>query len=70
MDQQQLLQVPELRNGNIGTPSSLEALDTRDTNANMRRLDHADIIGTVSDGQEDRSGILLDKLDDESFLQR
>jgi len=53
MDQQQLLQVPELGNGNIGTPSSLETFDTRDTNANMRRLDHADIIGTISDGQED-----------------
>jgi hypothetical protein len=55
MDQQQLLQVPELRNGNIGTPSSLETFDTGDTNTNVRRLDHADIIGTVSDSQEDRS---------------
>ena len=54
MDEQQLLQEPELRDGNIGTPSSLETFDTRDTNADMRRLDHADIIGTVSDGQKDR----------------
>jgi hypothetical protein len=36
----------------------------------MRSLDHADIIGTISDGQEDRGRILLDKLDDESLLQR
>lgn len=53
MDQEQLLQVPELGNGNIGTPSGLEAFNTRDTNANMRCLDHANIIGTISDGQED-----------------
>ena len=54
MDEQQLLQEPELRDGNIGTPSSLETFDTRDTNTDMRRLDHADIIGTVSNGQKDR----------------
>jgi hypothetical protein len=54
MDQQQLLQEPELRNSNICTPSSLETFDTRDTNTDMCGLDHADIIGTVSNGQEDR----------------
>jgi len=54
MDQQQLLQEPELRNGNIGAPSSLKTFNTRDTNTDMCRLDHADIIGTVPDGQKDR----------------
>ena len=52
MDQQQLLQVPELGNGDIGTPSSLETFNTRYTNANVCRLDHADIVGTISDRQE------------------
>jgi hypothetical protein len=39
-------------------------LDTRDANANVCCLYHADVIGTVPDGQQDGFLVLFDKFYD------
>lgn len=70
MDEQQLLEVPELRNGNVGRACGLETFNTRDTNANVRSLDHADVVGAVTDCEQNGLLVLLDELDDECLLQR
>jgi hypothetical protein len=43
--------------------------NARDTNADVRCLDHADIICTITDGKKDRLEVLLDQFDNKGFLQ-
>lgn len=70
MDEQQLLEVPELRDGNVGRACGLETFDTRDTDANVCSLDHADVVGAVANCEQDGLLVLLDEFDDECLLQR
>jgi hypothetical protein len=44
-------------------------LDSRDPHTHMRCLDHAHVVRTVTDCQENALLVLLDKFDDESFLK-
>lgn len=53
MDQQELAQVSELPDSNIGTSCCLQALNAADAHANVCRLDHGNIVGTITDGQEE-----------------
>jgi hypothetical protein len=69
MHQQQLLQEPKLTDRDIRTPRRLQALNTRDANADMSGLDHGDVVGAVSDREEDRFQVLFDEFDDEGFLE-
>lgn len=69
MHKQQLSQVSELTNGDISAPRRLKTLNPTDANADVRRLDHGDVVGTVADGQQDCFEISLDELDDQRFLQ-
>jgi len=66
---QQLPQVSELTNSDISTPRRLKTLNPTDANADVRRLDHGDVIGTVADSQQDCFEVALDELDDQRFLQ-
>jgi hypothetical protein len=87
MNKQKLLEVPELRNGEVGRTSCLKTLknmltcaqararadqdlETGYTDTNMRSLDHADVICTVTDRKQQRVGVFLDELDHERLLQR
>jgi hypothetical protein len=70
VDEQQLLQVLELRDGDVGRPRRLETFDARDADANVRCLNHGHVVGAVADGKQDRFGIVLDELDNERLLQR
>lgn len=45
-------------------------LYARDSDTDVSRLDHADIVGTVSDREEWRLGTPLDQFDHKSLLQR
>ena len=45
-------------------------LDARDAHPDVRRLDHAHVVGTIPDREQDRFLVLLDKLDHERLLQR
>jgi len=45
-------------------------LHTRNADAYVRRLDHADIVGAVSDGQKNCFLVLLDELDHQRLLER
>lgn len=69
VDKQQLLQVPELADGDVGGTRSLQAFVTRDADSDVRSLDHRDVVRTVADSEQDRLEVLLDKLDDESLLE-
>ena len=51
MNQQQLLQKPKLADRNIGTPGRLKTLDARDTDTDVRGLDHADVVRAVADSE-------------------
>jgi hypothetical protein len=66
---QQLSQETELRDGDIGGSSCLQAFHTGDTDTDVSRLDHADIVRSVPDGEKRGVGASLDKFDNESFLQ-
>lgn len=45
-------------------------LYTRNTNADMSSLNHADIVCSITDSKQRSAGAPLDQLDDESLLQR
>lgn len=45
-------------------------LDTGNTNTYVRGLDHAYVVGTVTDSQKDGFLVLLDQLDHQCLLQR
>lgn len=70
MHKEQLLEVAKLSDCNIGTSGSLETFDTADTDTHMGSLDHGNIVGTVTDGQQQRLAVMLDQLDNQSFLER
>lgn len=70
VDEQQLLEILELRDGYVRRAGRLETLNARDPYADVRGLDHGHVVGAVTDGQEDRLGIVLDELDNERLLQR
>lgn len=55
----------ESKTGQVGT-----RLDPRDADSDMRRLNHADVVGTISNGQQRSVGAPLDELDNERFLKR
>ena len=52
MHEEELAQVPELTDGDIRRSRCLQAFDTTDTNPDMRSLDHADVVGAISYGEE------------------
>ena len=58
-----------MANGNIRTSGRLEAFDTTDSDTNMSSLDHTDVVGAITNGQQERLEIALDQLDDQGFLQ-
>lgn len=51
MYKQQFSKESELSNGKIGTTCSLEALYAANTHTDMSGLDHADVVGTVTDSK-------------------
>lgn len=53
MNQQELAQISELPDSNIGAPCCLQAFYAADAHANVCRLDHGHIVGTITDGQEE-----------------
>lgn len=69
MDEKELSQVAELTNGDIGTSSGLETLNTTYTDTDMSGLDHGDIIGAVANREKDCFEMALDQLDDQGFLK-
>lgn len=70
MHQQQLLQEPKLTDRDVRRPRGLESLDARDTDADVRGLDHRDVVGAVANREEDRFQVFFNELDDEGFLER
>jgi hypothetical protein len=57
MNQQQLPQVSELTDSDISASSGLETFDTSDTDADVCRLYHRDVVGAVADGEQDRGEV-------------
>ena len=49
VDQDDLLQKPELGEGEVGRPNGCPALLAHDAEPNMRLLDHGDVITAVAD---------------------
>lgn len=47
----------------------MEALDAGYADADVRRLDHGDVVGAVADREEDRFEVSLYELDYEGFLE-
>lgn len=45
-------------------------LDSRNSDSDMSSLNHGHVVGSISDGEEDRRSVVLDELDDESLLER
>mmetsp|Transcript_3974 Transcript_3974/g.11312 ORF Transcript_3974/g.11312 Transcript_3974/m.11312 type:complete len:311 (+) Transcript_3974:1725-2657(+) len=69
MHQQQRAQEPELRNRKVGRHHSLHALLARDADADVRLLDHADVVGAVADRQR-HVAVRLDERSHLRLLQR
>ena len=58
-----------LCNGVVGRVDSLKTLFTRDTNTNVRRMNHTDVVGAVTNSKSHGTETILDEPDDKSFLQ-
>lgn len=58
-----------LTDGVVRRVDSLQTLFARNTNADVGRLDHADIVGTITNGECHRADAFLDEANDEGFLQ-
>lgn len=69
MHQEQFPKIAELCNRNISRPSCLKTFHTADTDSNMSRLDHGNIVGTVTNGQKQGFEVAFDKLHDQRFLK-
>eukprot|EP01137_Pigoraptor_chileana_P037562 Opistho-2@34839 len=69
MHEQEALKEPELRKGEVRGKHGLATLLTTDTNANVRSLNHADVISAVANRKSDDILRLLDELDEERLLQ-
>lgn len=69
MDKEQLAEEAELGDRDVGATRGLETLDAADTDADVCRLDHRDIVGSVTDGEKDGPLlVLLDQLDHHGLL--
>ena len=51
-------------------PTYLHALLSRDADADVRGLDHGDVVGAVADGERVHPQLLLDDAHDVRLLQR
>lgn len=69
MNKKQLFQESELADSDIGRPCRLKTLEATDTDPDVCRLNHGDIIGPITYGQKNGLHVLLNKLDNKSFLQ-
>ena len=58
-----------LRNRIIRRVDGLQTFLTRDTNTDIRSLDHTDVVGAVTNSECHRTETVLDEPDDESLLQ-
>ena len=69
MEEEKGLQVLELADGVVGGLDSLLTLEPTDTNPDMRRVDHIDIVSTVTDCQSRLLCVtILDQKDDFCLL--
>lgn len=59
-----------LRNSIVGRVDSLQTFFTGDPNADIGSLNHADIVGTVSDRKCHNTQTVLHELDYEGLLER
>lgn len=69
MNKKELLEVLELRDGDVRRPSGLETLDSRDSDSDVGSLDHGHVVRTVTDGEQDGGRVVLDELDDKGLLE-
>ena len=69
MNKQQPLQKSKLRNSIIGRIDSLKTFFSRNTNPNISRLDHTNIIGSISNREGHRTQTFLHQPDNQSFLE-
>eukprot|EP00047_Mylnosiga_fluctuans_P014814 m.41369 g.41369 ORF g.41369 m.41369 type:complete len:493 (-) comp5665_c0_seq2:2098-3576(-) len=67
--QQQALEEPELGDREVRSEDCLTALEARDADTDMGRLDHADVVGAITDCKRDCMLAVLDQLDDLRLLK-
>ena len=60
MDEEEGGEEVKLADGKVGRHGGLGALEAGDADANIGRLDHRHIVGTISNGQRHRVLALLD----------
>lgn len=70
VDQQQPLQVAKLGNTVIGSEHRLQTFLATDADADVGRLDHRHVVGTITDGQRNGLFVLFYQVDDHGLLQR
>ena len=58
-----------LRNGVVGRVDRLQTFFSRNTDSDIRSLDHTDIVGAVSDSKTHHSKVVLDQANNLGFLQ-
>lgn len=59
-----------MSDGRLLTLGIYKYLDSGDANTDVSGLNHANIIRTIANGKQNRFLVLLDKLNDEGFLER
>jgi hypothetical protein len=69
VDEKKLFKVSELTDRDIGGSRGLKTFYSRDSDSDMCCLDHTDIVRSISDCEENCFQVLLDELDNESFLE-
>lgn len=69
MNEKKFAKIAELSDRNVGGPCGLQTFDTTDTNANVSRLDHRNIVGTVTNSQKQSFKMAFNKFDNESLLK-
>lgn len=69
MDKEQFSKIAELTNCHISRPGCLKTFNTTNTDTYVGRLDHGNIVGTITNSQKQRFEVTLDKLNDESLLK-
>lgn len=70
MDEEELREKAELPDGVVGRHGRLRAFEAGDADADVRLLDHRDVVGTVANGERHGVLALLDELDRERLLAR
>jgi hypothetical protein len=68
VDEQQPRQEPKLRNGIVRRVHSLETFLARDTHADVSCLDHAHVVGAISDRERHYAEAVFDQSDHLRFL--